>query len=65
MHASSDALKRQANRSDSSGSGVPLAQLQLNQLLMLTQWSAGMWVFWQRQYSRYSAFLAGGAPIGL
>lgn len=63
MHATSDSLTLKANRSDTLGLEVPLAQLHLNQLLMLTQWAATMWVFGQRQFSRYSTFLAGGAPI--
>lgn len=65
MHATSDAPTLQANRSNSFGPGVPLAKLHLIQLLILSQWSAAMWVFGQRQLSRYSTFLAGGAPIGM
>ncbi|MDM0002516.1 hypothetical protein QTI24_28200 [Variovorax sp. J22P240] len=63
MHATPESLKRDTAPSDSLALEVPLVQIHLNQLLALAPWPAAMWVFWQGQFSRYSTFLAGGAPI--
>lgn len=63
MHATSDSLKQSTNHSVSWGLEMPLAELHLSQVLMLTQWAATLWMFGQSQFSRYSTFLAGGAPI--
>ena len=63
MHATSESLKRDTDSPDSLGLEVPLVQFYLNPLLALGPWPAAVWVFWQGQFSRYSTFLAGGAPI--
>ncbi|MDM0018465.1 hypothetical protein [Variovorax saccharolyticus] len=64
MHTTSGPLKCDTNSADSLALEVPLVQPDLIQLLALAPWPAAMWVFWQGQLSRYSTFLAGGAPIG-
>jgi len=42
---------------------VPLVHLQLSQMLALTQWAATFWLLGQNQFSRYTTYLAGGAPF--
>ena len=63
MHASSNALIRDTNRSQPLAPGVPLVQLHLNQMLVLAQLATAAWAMSQYQMSRYSTFLAGGVPL--
>ncbi|MBS0452561.1 MAG: hypothetical protein JSS14_14750 [Proteobacteria bacterium] len=63
MHATSESLKLDTDSPDSLALEVPLVQFYLNPLLAFAPWPAALWVFWQGQFSRYSAFLTGGAPI--
>ena len=63
MQAPSDAPKGTSSDYPSRPTPMPLLQIQLNQMLALTQWTASMWVFGQNQLSRYSTFLGGGVPL--
>ncbi|MDN8618791.1 hypothetical protein QZH52_37625 [Variovorax ginsengisoli] len=63
MHATSESLKCDTDSFDSLAREVPLVNSYLNQLLALAPWPAAMWDFWRGQSSRYSTFLAGGAPF--
>ena len=63
MHASSNALNRDANRSYPLALHVPLVQFQLNQFMVLTQLATAAWAIGHYQMSRYSTFLAGGVPL--
>ena len=60
MHATSESLKCDTDSFDSLAREVPLVNSYLNQLLALAPWPAA---FWRGQSSRYSTFLAGGAPF--
>ena len=63
MHTTSETLRRDMDSSDSLAREVPLVHSSLNHLLALAPWPAAMWEFCRSQCSRYSTFLAGGAPF--
>ena len=63
MHAPSDALQRIPDLPHPLTFQMPLVQLQLDHLLVLTQWATTMWMVGQNQFSRFSTLLGGGAPI--